>query len=364
MDAQRGGSGRLEAVLRNPDIVQGFSLRDWDLFVRQARRAGLLARIAVRLKEDGLLQQVPEQPRHHLESEAITAEKHARDVRWEVASIKAALAPVGIPVILLKGAAYVLAGLPPAKGRLFNDIDFLVPKDLIETVEGALNHAGWASSTELAPYDDRYYRDWMHQIPPLTHFLRQTTIDVHHTIIPETVRLGLKAEKLFAAARPVAGMDGIRTLAPADMILHSATHLLNEGEFDRGLRDLDDMNLLLRHFGADPAFWPELLERAAELDLRRPLYYALRYTAKILATPLPDEVGNADRLKPPNAVLRRLMDALFDRALRPDHPSCRDSLSGIALWLLYVRSHHLRLPPHLLVPHLVRKAYIRRFRDE
>jgi hypothetical protein len=29
-----------------------------------------------------------------------------------------------------------------------------------------------------------------------------------------------------------------------------------------------------------------------------------------------------------------------------------------------VRSHHLRLPPRLLLPHLLRKAYMRRFKTD
>jgi hypothetical protein len=58
------------------------------------------------------------------------------------------------------------------------------------------------------------------------------------------------------------------------------------------------------------------------------------------------------------------MDQLFGPALRPNHPSCRDGMSGFALWLLYVRSHYLLMPVRVLVPHLVRKAYVRRFPDD
>lgn len=32
-------------------------------------------------------------------------------------------------------------------------------------------------------------------------------------------------------------------------------------------------------------------------------------------------------------------------------------MSGFALWLLYVRAHWLRMPPHLLTVHLTRKAW-------
>jgi hypothetical protein len=349
---------RLRFALQVPETLRDLPLTDWDLLVRQARRAGLLARLAILLAERGLLDSVPAAPRHHLAAERILADKHASDVRWEVRAIQRALAPTGVQIILLKGAAYILAGLPTARGRLFNDIDILVPQPALGAVEAALRRNGWTSG-EITPYDERYYRRWMHQIPPLTNQFRGTTIDVHHTIVPKTVRLDLRADALFAASREIAGTDGIRMLAPADMVLHSATHLLNEGEYARGLRDLDDIAALLRHFRDDAAFWETLLERAVALDLRRPLYYALRYAAALLGAPVPVAIRHSARLKPPDAALRALMDFLFERALRPDHASCRDAFSGLALWLLFVRSHHLRMPPYLLVPHLVRKAYRR-----
>jgi hypothetical protein len=354
---------RLRSALRDPASLLTLTLAEWDLLIRQARRAGVLARLALGLEAPDLLGAVPAAPRAHLLGERTLAEKHRRDVRNEVRYIEEALAPIGIPVILLKGAAYILADLPPARGRLFSDIDILVPKASLGAVEKALHAGGW-SGGRITAYDARYYRQWMHQIPPLTNRLRDTTLDVHHTIVPETVRLDLHAEALFAAARLVAGNSRVLTLAPADMILHSAIHLLNEGEYARGLRDLDDITLLLRHFGGDRAFWPELLERAGALDLRRPLFYALRYATALLDAPVPRWVAASPLLAPPNAALLALMDVLFERALRPAHASCHDALSAPALWLLYIRSHHLRMPPHLLIPHLLRKATMRTIRHE
>lgn len=348
----------LRNAFRNLEARGSLSVPDWDLLIRQGRRAGLLARFAIELDERGLLATVPPRPRLHLEAERSFADKHDRDVRWEVRCIKAALAETGVTIILLKGAAYVMAGLPASCGRLFNDIDIMVPKESLAEVEAALKHAGW-NSAELDPYDEQYYRRWMHQIPPMTHIARGTTIDVHHTIVARTTRLHLNAGKLFTAAVPVPGDPSLKTLAPADMVLHSAAHLLNEADFAHGLRDLHDLNQLLRHFSHDPDFWPALLGRAEELDLRRPLFYALRYTTSLLGTPIPKSVRNARELAPPGPALRALMDALFERALRPDHSSCRDSLSGLAFWLLYIRAHHLLMPPHILVPHLVRKAIMR-----
>ncbi len=352
-------SDLVPSVLRRPERAPGLDLRTWDLLVRQARRAGLLARLCLRLEENGLLDSVPERPRLHLEGARTLAAKQARDTRWEVACIHRALAEIDTPVLLLKGAAYAMARLPAARGRTYTDIDVMVPKDRIGLVEETLQRHGWVPA-DLDTYDQHYYRDWTHQIPPMHNLQRGSVIDVHHTIVPLTARVKPDAQSLLDAARPVTGLGGLRVLAPPDMVLHSAVHLFNEGEFDRGLRDLSDLDELLRHFGSDSAFWPTLVTRARDLDLSRVLYYALRYTVAVLATPVPADAIRAAAAGQPGSATRALMDAFFLRALRPTHQTARDPLTGLALWLLFVRSHYLRMPLHILVPHLVRKAVRRR----
>jgi hypothetical protein len=49
------------------------------------------------------------------------------------------------------------------------------------------------------------------------------------------------------------------------------------------------------------------------------------------------------------------MEALADRALLPDTEGNARG-AGMALWVLYVRSHWMRMPPWLLAHHLTRKA--------
>lgn len=344
-------------ALRDPEALVLWSMSEWDVLVRQARRAQLLARICWLLHERGLLQQVPEQPRAHLLAARVVSDKQDRAIRWEVNRIRHALQRVGIPVILLKGAAYVMADLPPARGRVFSDVDILVPKEKLPEVEAALMLHGWAATLHDA-YDQRYYRTWMHELPPMTHLKRQTTIDVHHTILPETARLRPDPRKLRAAAQQVAGYSDLQVLAPADMILHSATHLFHDGELEHGLRDLADLDSLLRHFSGGADFWQQLANRAQELDLARPLYYALRYTRHILHTPVPGSALEMARAGRTFRVLASFMDTLFLRALRPDHASCADLFTPAARGLLYLRSHWLRMPPLLLVRHLAHKALV------
>ena len=109
-------------------------------------------------------------------------------VAWEVNRVQWALQGMDVPLVILKGAAYVLAGLPVVRGRLFADLDLMVPLAHIDAVEQALVAHGWLRM-QIDPYDDRYYRVWMHEIPPLRHRERKTEIDLHHTILPRTSRL-------------------------------------------------------------------------------------------------------------------------------------------------------------------------------
>ena len=345
-------------ALRAPESTLSWPLVDWDLLVRQARRADLLAHLCLLLEVQGVLEQLSPLVFRHLDSARSYAQAQHRVVRWEVHCLQQALAPLGLPVLLLKGAAYVMAGLPPGRGRLFNDIDILVPRARLVDVEQALLMHGWMT-THLNAYDQRYYRRWMHELPPLRHIRRRTVLDVHHNILPETARLHPKPEKLITAALSLPDTRGVSVLAPADMVLHSATHLFHDGELEHGLRDLVDLDALLRAFGQDEGFWQELVPRAQELDLARPLYYALRYTHRILATPMPDAVQQEIRAARPVTCLRQTMDRLFARALAVDHPSCHAPLTGTARWLLYIRAHYLRMPLTLLLPHLLRKAFRR-----
>jgi Uncharacterised nucleotidyltransferase len=344
-------------VLLHPQQALSLSPADWDLLIRQARRANLLSRLAAALQS--LLDQVPQAPRYHLEAAQLVARRQGQTTRWEVQCLRAALAPLGIEPILLKGAAYLLAELPASSGRLFGDVDILVPRAQIEAAEAALVDQGWAFSSELSDYDRRYYREWMHEIPPLLHEERGSTLDLHHTILPPTARVRINTAALFEDARPLPGSPGVRALAPATMFLHSAAHLFHEGELDNGLRDLFDLDALLRDFSQSPDFWPALIQRARVLGLSRPLFYALRYTARLLQTPIPEAVMTEVQVTSPGRLTLALMDFCYLHGLRPNHASCDQPLTPVARLLIYVRAHWLRMPLHLLAAHLARKAWMR-----
>jgi hypothetical protein len=347
-------------VLRAPQHTASLAPIEWETLLRQADSANLGAALHYWLEQNGMLGQALPQAREQLYWNSVQARRHSQATYWEIRLIGQALAGLGLPLLLLKGGAYAAAGLPPAAGRMFSDIDILVPEERLPQVEAALMANGWVSTLHDA-YDQRYYREWMHELPPMTNILRQTSIDVHHTILPRTAAQRPDARLLRAAARPLPddAAPNAAILAPLDMVLHSATHLFADGEFDKGLRDLWDLHRLLTHFGQhEPGFWEALPARARQLELQRFMFYGLRYSRMLLGTTVPPATLAALAPDGPSLPLQWLMDALFTRALLPHHPSCRGAGGKVADFLLYVRGNWLRMPPLRLARHLFHKAFL------
>lgn len=343
-------------VLLDPALSSGLREADLDLLLRQARASRLLARLNAALADAGLLDTLLPAFRHHLDAAARVLNHQHRALDWELRGFARLLKPIGVEPVLLKGAAYVAAGLRAARGRSFSDIDFMVPEARLGDVESLLMRDGWVCHL-TDDYDQRYYRTWMHEIPPLTHMKRGTSLDVHHAITPRTARVRADSNAMLAAAQPLPAYPGLRVLSPVDRVLHSAVHLFMDGEFDAGLRDLFDLRSLIEQGMAEDAdFAAQLAHRALEVGLERPLHYALRYLDMLFGPSGLEAIGDRLPAAARGALHQRTMDSLFRRALRPHHPSCSDALTPLALSLLYVRGHWLRMPTHLLLGHLIRKA--------
>jgi len=129
----------------------------------------------------------------------------------EMLAVAKVLEPLGIPLIALKGAAYIAQGLRCADGRLPEDLDLMVPRDRLDEAERALVEAGWASQKTDA-YDQHYYRAWSHELPPMRFAGHAIELDVHHTILPPVGRVHLDR-------RPVHPEGGQRRGAVGDGVM-------------------------------------------------------------------------------------------------------------------------------------------------
>lgn len=347
----------LTSILIEPARLSELDELQWDLLVRQARSSNLLGRLSVMVRNLGLMENIPRRVQLHLKSEYKYFQAHRESVIWEIENIHNALQKAGIPVVLLKGAAYLKSELHAGEGRIFNDIDILVDQEYIQDAEKQLYMAGWLT-THLNDYDQKYYRKWMHELPPLKHYTRRTVLDVHHNILPVTASFTPESRRLLDKITPVDEKRMIYVLSPLDMIIHSATHLFHEGELNHGLRDLLDIDLLIKEH-VDGSFWDQLVGRVFELNLVWPVYYALYFLHDVLLHPVPGDVLRRLRAGLKATQGSKIVRMAYRHAFLPAHPSCRKWSSGFAMWFLYIRGHKLRMPYHLLIPHLVRKAFMK-----
>ncbi|WP_326533772.1 nucleotidyltransferase domain-containing protein [Pseudorhodoferax sp.] len=336
-------------ALRTPAEMARFGAKEWELAIQQARSSQLLGRLGALAQRAGI--EPPQVVLRHLTGMASIVQKQHDAVRWEVGRIARALAGTGEPVLLLKGTAYVMSASPAALGRVFSDVDILVQKPALARVENALQIHGWVTAA-AGEYDQRYYRTWMHELPPMIHMHRQTALDVHHNLLPETAKIKTRPDLVMAARRPVQGYTNIFVPALVDQILHSACHLFHEGEWKNGLRDLSDLDLMMRKYLIDEKKIDELESRARDLNLLLPLSYAVRCAHHVFGTPLPPSaMGKFQRA--------RKMDAVFIGAIRSAHHSLAGPSTRWMEAALYIRSHYLRMPLRLLVPHLVHQMVAR-----
>ena len=352
----------LTAVVRAPEAATTLSASELDLALRLARRVRLLGRLADRLNRAHLIDALPDAAREQLASALVVVHARLRVTQWELDRLARVLRePPQMRVVALKGCAYLLAKLPNAAGRVFADVDLLFHERDLEEAERRLVARGW-HGTKLEPYDQQYYRVWTHELPPLVHAEREVEADLHHNIVPRTGRLKPPGARLLEDAQPIAG-ESLYRLGDRDLVLHAMTHLMFDSDMADCLRDLVDIDDLLRHFtAADPAFWAALWARARELDLARPAFYGLRYATSLLGTPVPDTVLRRSREGAPPPPIVWLMDRLVPRALFPVHPDAPSHAATFARFLLYLRSLWIRMPPLLLARHLIYKFYVRRIR--
>lgn len=324
----------------------------WDRLLRLARMSGLHARVAARNIDNP---QLSPRVRRHLLSASRMADFSKQMLLAELRSTHA-LCDGSFPVLVLKGAAYLLQDRAAAQGRFVSDADLLVPRSHLRTMEERLRAAGWQSAA-LDPHDERYYRDWSHETPPLRYPGRFLELDLHHAITPVTGSLSFDPQPLFDASEAIPGTP-LRALSPPDQVLHACLHCFHDGDFVLRVREVVDIDALLREFSAQAGFWDVLGARARALGLERPLWYGLRYAAAWMQLPVPPQQLAA--LPAPPALARASMDLLVPRAMLPtdpDHPP--GPAARFAQTALLARYHWLRMPLRLLLPHLARKTWRR-----
>lgn len=210
---------------------------DWTMLVHQCREQALLGSAYLYLQQHH--NKLPADVLSHFESGKIYADKQHQTMVLELLMLEQALAHADYPILLVKGVAYRLHRFGFAAGRVFSDLDLLVPADKIQTTVEKLQAAGFMDSTEH-DYDRRYYLEWSHQHPPLRHYTRGSEVDLHHTIFFAKSSVVVDIKRFIANSKPIES-SCFSLPAPADMFVHSCLHLFFQEEHHKIIKDLVDL---------------------------------------------------------------------------------------------------------------------------
>lgn len=331
---------QLIQVLRCPEQARELPEAAWNDLLQLGLHNQLLGQIAARLSAAGVLGNIPSSIARHFELALLTAGRRGESALWEIRVLREALHETS-RILLLKGCAYLACDDPGSRGRLFSDIDILVPREKLGCVEARLIPHGWKPS-RVSAYDSRYYREWMHEIPPMEHVRRHTVLDLHHAIVPPVSRYFIRTERLLEHAVEVS--PGIDVLSPADRTIHCAIHMFLEGEPRKLLRELYDLFSLLEfHFGSAAAR-ERLHHRAADLGVQPLVEVATGVALRIFGDP--EDAPMANRRSD-------WLGACLAASARRDAGGAAHRMLSDSVLLAY--SHWIKMPPWLLTTHLTRK---------
>ncbi|WND02593.1 nucleotidyltransferase family protein [Temperatibacter marinus] len=313
-------------------------------FIKWAKKHHLLGRIAHE-QQDMLAQERSSEfdqiLREIIEDQRVVSSGDVRRTSFEINRLHRLLLKEEGKIILLKGSAYIMAGKKAARGRRVTDVDLLVPKPQLAALERFMLQNDWGyDSTTDNPYDQVYYRTYMHELPPLRHKTRKSVLDIHHALLPLTHRFSIKIDPMIETAVPIEGTPFFR-FADVDLFIHAAVHHMLDEEGDNFGRSLVE---LLDLFDDLDCSLDLVIARAAEVGASKAVAYALSAIYAITEDSRLESSLSFIKKHTSSLVSKAFLDQL---ALEP---------KGISKLFLYCRSHYLRMPLGMLAAHLFTKA--------
>lgn len=331
-----------------PSLLAKINKADWPIMLEVLRSNNVIARYAWQLTQQNKCSLLPDNIQKHFISATTASNRQTQQARHECKQLNKQLNEIGVRPVFLKGAAYTLANPAVGIGRRYTDIDILVNKQELDACAQHLLNYGWMQKP-LDDYDERYYREWAHEIPPLYNRMSGTTIDIHHNIIPPisgkapNIADFLKVEKTKSFSVP----------SLHSQILHSAVHLFNNEEFPNGFRDLTDLYILFNQLNHIED-WQALVNHSSTVAFNNELFQAINACQRILQLKVPADIVRQLTQKQTIRSLA-LNNFIFDRVLMPFHSKLSPFGTKLAILLAFLRGHLKKMPLPILSKHIFHK---------
>ena len=259
---------------------------DWSRLLRVARRHQVIGLVHEGLTRAQL--DVPSEVAQEIGAQAATLVRENLDIARESLRLQRLFDDADLPVLFVKGAALAVLTFGNLGLRASQDIDLLVPYEILPAATALILRAGHRRFDPSPDIGDGQLRLVMPLRKDLG-FVDQETglqIELHWRLFLNPHAMAEVSITVASRFVPLAGAQGLLTLGEEDLFaylcIHGALHWWNR------LKWLADINALL---ASTPADGVERLVRAAEArEAGRAAAQALLLCQRLLDTPLPDRL--------------------------------------------------------------------------
>ena len=261
--------------------LAGLSAEEWSAVADLAIRQRVAPLLLHDLGRSGRLAMVPAGAAAALREHARAAAVHGVRFQAEFAALARAAAPLGIPVVALKGLHLAATVYETPALRVMNDIDVLVPADALARVADAARALGYRPMYDVDV--DLTLATSMH----LPRFAKPgVELEIHWRFTDPAADLHVPTGEVMARAVPFPLVPPALALAAEDLLLHVCIHGASQHCFEQGLRVLCDVRAILERHG-DTLGWDDVVTRAAEWKCARATLLVLRLSRELLGAAVP-----------------------------------------------------------------------------
>ncbi len=244
---------------------------------------------------------------------------------------------LGVPVVLLKGAALARTAYASFAERPMGDLDLLVSPDHVAGALEAVRAAGWRGAPERYAAAD--YAGHQHLPPLVDSRSASVRLELHTDVIGEPMTFGISRDELIRASLPLPGAaESVRVPARAHSLLNVCVHFAWSHAMRFGAwRAIRDVGVL----AAPDAMmdWPGFVSSVREHRAASCAYWTLRLARSLAAVPVDADVLRALAPYRREAWLLRLERHLELQVLPSDASCPSEKLSGL-LWATAIRPVH------------------------
>jgi hypothetical protein len=263
-----------------------------------ARQARLLPLLGWRAQTQGwqlpeMLQEAIRRRRREVTVSQALAHEQLKD-------LGRASAELGIPVVLVKGAA-AAERYPASWMRPYGDIDLLVTDGESSQFLEALKIQGYGLPKDAL--GNRHVH-----LPPLQRAPQEPWVEIHTSLARIQGQALFSVEGWKDGLLPSPSYPGLYTPDPADHLLYLVFHGVVQHELERSVQVLTDLKFWTE--GWEDADWAELTAKAKEAGLLRAVGLATALAAWFWDEPQADEISGRFPA-PPAALLARSQTAII-----------------------------------------------------